>query len=103
MSLAVDKEGFLLNLSDWSKQAAQQLAAAEQVTLSPDHWLVIDALRDHYDRTELSLANRALVKLCRTQLGERFGSSAMLMELFGGSPAKTAAKIAGLPRPANCL
>jgi tRNA 2-thiouridine synthesizing protein E len=46
---------------------------------------------------------RPLVKLVKEQLGEDCGSSVYLMGLFGGSPAKTAAKIAGLPRPTNCL
>jgi len=46
---------------------------------------------------------RPLVKLVKEKLGEDCGSSVYLMGLFGGSPAKTAAKIAGLPRPTNCL
>ena len=60
-------------------------------------------LRDFFDRTETSPAMRPLVKLIKEQLGEGCGSSVYLMGLFGGSPAKTAAKIAGLPRPTNCL
>ena len=67
------------------------------------HWQVIKMLRDFYERTETSPAMRPLVKLAREQLGENCGSSAYLMGLFGGSPAKTASKIAGLPRPTNCL
>ena len=31
------------------------------------------------------------------------GQSRYLMGLFGGSPAKLSAKIAGLPKPENCL
>jgi tRNA 2-thiouridine synthesizing protein E len=46
---------------------------------------------------------RALVKLVKEQLGVEQGSSVYLMSLFGGSPAVTAAKVAGLPRPTNCL
>jgi tRNA 2-thiouridine synthesizing protein E len=46
---------------------------------------------------------RPLVKLVKNEFGQEVGSSAFLMRLFGGSPAKLAAKIAGLPRPTNCI
>jgi tRNA 2-thiouridine synthesizing protein E len=43
------------------------------------------------------------VSLVKKEFGPDKGRSAYLMRLFHGSPAKTAAKIAGLPRPDNCL
>jgi tRNA 2-thiouridine synthesizing protein E len=46
---------------------------------------------------------RPLVKQVREQLGEDKANSIYLMQLFPGSPAKLLAKIAGLPRPTNCL
>lgn len=98
-----DKEGYLLDLNDWSRDVALHLAASEHVVLLDTHWQVIDLLRDFFERTETSPAMRPLVKLVRENLGEDCGSSVYLMGLFGGSPAKTAAKIAGLPRPTHCL
>jgi tRNA 2-thiouridine synthesizing protein E len=44
-----------------------------------------------------------LVKLVRESLGEDKGTSIYLLGLFPGNPAKVAAKIAGLPRPTNCI
>ncbi|MCZ6459336.1 MAG: TusE/DsrC/DsvC family sulfur relay protein, partial [Gammaproteobacteria bacterium] len=38
-----------------------------------------------------------------SQLGAEKGTSIYLLKLFPGSPAKLLAKIAGLPRPTNCL
>ena len=98
-----DKEGFLLDLNEWSHDVAHCLAATEGLVLSDSHWQIIDLLRDFFERTETSPSMRPLVKLVKEQLGEDCGSSVYLMGLFGGSPAKTAAKIAGLPRPTNCL
>jgi tRNA 2-thiouridine synthesizing protein E len=46
---------------------------------------------------------RILVKHVRSQLGEEKGNSIYLMQLFPGSPAKLASKLAGLPKPDNCL
>jgi tRNA 2-thiouridine synthesizing protein E len=43
------------------------------------------------------------VSLVRRELGEEKGRSVYLLTLFPGSPAKLAARIAGLPRPEHCL
>jgi len=37
------------------------------------------------------------------KLGADKGNSLHLNKLFNGTPAKLAAKLAGLPRPTNCL
>jgi len=102
-----DKEGFLKNLDDWSTNVAEQLAAAEEIKLSESHWEIINLLRSFYQQHQLSLANKALVNLVKKELGSDKGNSIYLMTLFRGaskaSPAKLVAKIAGLPRPDNCL
>jgi len=46
---------------------------------------------------------RPLVKLVQESLGADKGTSIYLLGLFPGNPAKVAAKIAGLPRPTNCI
>jgi tRNA 2-thiouridine synthesizing protein E len=98
-----DQEGFLLDLNVWSETIAALLAEQEGIDLTDQHWEVLHLLRDFYQRTETAPAMRPLVKLVKDQLGEAWGSSVYLMSLFGGRPAVTAAKIAGLPRPTNCL
>jgi len=98
-----DKEGFLLDLNDWSAEIADLLAAREGLLLNDAHWEVLCLIRDFYQRTEMAPAMRPLIKLAYDAWGPERGSSIYLMTLFGGSPAMTAAKIAGLPRPTNCL
>lgn len=101
--LALDKEGYLQNLDDWSEAVAIKIARAENISLSPGHWEVIRLLRVFYNRHQIAPANRALVSLVKKELGAEKGRSVYLMRLFRGSPAKTASKIAGLPKPDNCL
>lgn len=101
--IATDKEGYLKNLDDWSEPVAIEIARNENISLSPSHWEILRSLRVFYHRHQIAPANRALVGLVKKELGEQKGNSAYLMRLFQGSPAKTAAKIAGLPRPDNCL
>lgn len=103
MACAVDKEGFLLNLNDWDEAAALQLATSENIELTAAHWEVIHLMRQFYQEFELSPAMRPMVKYVGQHLGQDKGKSIYLMKLFPGSPAKLASKIAGLPKPDNCL
>jgi tRNA 2-thiouridine synthesizing protein E len=101
--LAVDREGFLLELSDWSEAAAGALAEREGLTLTTEHMEVIRLLRQFYQEFQLSPAMRPLVKYVGMHLGAEKGNSLYLLKLFPGSPAKLASKLAGLPKPDNCL
>ena len=101
INAAIDKEGFLLNLNDWSKTIASELALSEGIKLTDNHWEIIHLLRKFYQTYELSPAMRPLVKYVKKNLGERKGTSIYLMQLFPGSPAKLVNKIAGLPTSAR--
>jgi tRNA 2-thiouridine synthesizing protein E len=98
-----DNQGFLKNRKEWSQAVAEQLAETEDIALTDAHWEIIQLLQDYYDTYDSSPAMRALVKYCRIQLGPDKGKSIYLMTLFPGSPAKIGSKIAGLPKPDNCL
>lgn len=101
--IPLDPEGYLVVLSDWSPEVAERLALEEARELTDEHWEVIDVLRDFYARYEMAPAMRPLVKAVGQALGPEKGRSLHLMRLFPGSPAKVAARLAGLPKPANCL
>lgn len=100
---ALDKEGFLVNLADWNESIANTLAENEGVQLTDAHWEVIYCLQEFFRAFELAPAMRPLIKYIGSQLGKDKASSLYLLKLFPGSPAKIAAKIAGLPKPENCL
>jgi tRNA 2-thiouridine synthesizing protein E len=102
-NIAVDKEGYLRNLSDWSEDVASAIAIEESITLCNEHWDIIHLLREFYQSFEISPAMRPLVKYVGIKLGKEKANSIYLLRLFPPSPAKIASKIAGLPRPTNCL
>ena len=102
-AVAVDKNGFLCHLADWNPQVAQELAAQEKITLTEGHWEILNLARRFYQQYQHSPEMRPLVKFTEQELGEKKGNSIYLLSLFPNSPAKLACKIAGLPRPANCL
>ena len=100
---ALDKEGYLQELGEWDEDVATILAQKENINLSAAHWEIIKLLRSFYRRHQLSPATRALINQVKRELGPDKGKSVYLMKLFRGSPAKTASKIAGLPKPDNCI
>ena len=103
MKLELDQDGFLINLQQWNNEVAIALASQENVNLSDAHWEIIYLVRTFYQRHHHSPEMRPLVKFIKLELGETKGNSLYLLSLFPNSPAKLACKIAGLPRPANCL
>ena len=98
-----DREGYLLRLEDWDPSVAELLAREEGIELTAEHWELVHLIRDFYRTFEVSPAMRVLVKHTREALGEDKGNSIHLLSLFPGSPARLLAKVAGLPRPTNCL
>lgn len=100
---AVDKDGYLENLQQWNTDVATEIAQNENIQLSAAHWEIIYLLQDFYKEFEISPAMRAMVKYTEKKLGPEKGKSIYLLQLFPPSPAKIASKIAGLPRPTNCL
>jgi tRNA 2-thiouridine synthesizing protein E len=101
--IALDKDGYLADLHDWSKEIAEALAREEGISLTPEHWEILALLRQFYTEFQLSPATRPLVKYTALKLGAEKGNSLHLNRLFNGTPAKLAAKLAGLPKPTNCL
>lgn len=101
--LEFDDEGYLADLSQWEPAVAEYLAAQEGLELTEAHWEVLYLLRDFYARFQHSPAMRPLVKAVKQALGDDKGRSIYLMQLFPGSPAKLGARLAGLPKPDNCL
>ena len=99
----LDDEGYLLELKFWDESAAVELASRESIRLTDGHWEIIRLLRKFYRRYQMAPASKALINYVKKELGADKGRSIYVMRLFGGSAAKTAAKIAGLPKPDNCI
>ncbi|QNI03041.1 TusE/DsrC/DsvC family sulfur relay protein [Halomonas sp. SH5A2] len=102
-NVTLDPEGYLVDMSDWSEAVADQLADDEGIELTSEHWEIIHLARGFYSRYEMAPAMRPLVKATQQALGSDKGRSIYLMRLFPGSTAKVVARIAGLPKPTNCL
>lgn len=98
-----DEEGYLANLSDWSTELAEAMAAQDGCEMSENHWEVVNFLREYYDEYQIAPAVRVLTKAIGKRLGKDKGNSKYLYELFPYGPAKQACKYAGLPKPTGCV
>jgi tRNA 2-thiouridine synthesizing protein E len=96
--LETTESGFLASQDDWDKDVAATIAAAEGLTLTQDHWDVIDYLREAYfEHNGEQPNNRAILKAMQEKWGGRPVDNKTLFDLFPGNPSKQAGKIAGLP------
>jgi len=99
----VDEEGFLVNLGDWTKEIAEEMAKGDDVELSDEHWEVIDFLRDYYEEYQIAPAVRVLTKAIGKKMGKDKGNSKYLYSLFPYGPGKQGCRFAGLPKPTGCI
>jgi len=93
--IAVNEEGYLTNFSEWDETIGEDLAKEAQITLTPAHWNLIHYIQDEYKK-EVPLTIR---KIGKSGVVDIKG----LYQLFPTAPLKTAAKIAGIPKPASCI
>ena len=98
-----DEEGYLTDIGQWTKELANVIATQEHINMTPEHWEVVNFLREYYDEYQIAPAIRVLTKALKKKLGEEKSSNKYLYELFPYGPAKQACKIAGLPKPTGCI
>lgn len=98
-----DKHEYLVNLDDWNEELALYIASLENITMTDDHWEVVNFVRKFYIEFKTSPAIRLLVKSMAKEFGPDKGNSIYLYKLFPKGPAKQATRIAGLPKPAKCI
>ena len=104
MECVIEKDISLLgSLAAWSEKTAGQLAAEENIQLTEQHIEILYLARQFYADYGFSPSMRPLVKLIAINLDVSKARSIYLMQLFPPSPAKITARLAGLPKPKNCL
>jgi tRNA 2-thiouridine synthesizing protein E len=103
MNIELTEDGYLKNLSDWTSEVADSLAAKQNISLTAQHWEIINLLRDFYFKYNASPAMRTLVNAVKQEYGPEKGNSIYLHTLFPDGAAKQANSIAGLPKPIRCI
>jgi len=86
----------LAEFGEWSDGAAVAIAGGLGIEMGPRHWQVVHFARDEYRVTGHSPNIRRLTIGAGVPTKE-------LYQLFPRAPAKTVARIAGLPKPVGCI
>ena len=96
-TLELDADGHLAHGTDWTREVAAALAAAEGIpALTERHWAVINYMRKEFEKNGQAPSIRKLTKESGVDTKELYG-------LFPNGPAKKAARIGGLPKPVGCI
>ncbi len=95
--------GHLANLADWNEELAQVLAERESITLTDEHWVVINYIRKFYFQYGITPMVKVLLRHMAEELGPAQAKKDHMYELFPGGPARQGSRIAGLPSPQGCI
>jgi tRNA 2-thiouridine synthesizing protein E len=95
--VSVNGEGFFEDPDEWTEEMAPEIARSSGIDdLTEQHWRVLKFMRSEYAKKGTGPTVRVLGKTSGVTVKE-------LYELFPKGPAKTAAKIAGIPKPRGCI
>lgn len=96
MPAGFDEDGFMQEISTWTRAAAQKLANNNDIgPLNEEHWKVIEFIKGYYETYQ---TGPAVVKISKaTGL-----SRVKICELFPCGVVKGGYRLAGLPRPPGC-
>jgi TusE/DsrC/DsvC family sulfur relay protein len=92
-----DPDGFLMNMSSWNRELAEELARKNDIgPLNEDHWKIIEFVKAFYQEFH---EGPPIVKISKAT----GFSSSHICKLFPCGVARGAYRLAGLPRPSGCL
>lgn len=86
---------------DWDINAAEQAAKEDGLNLSDDHWDLIRALQEYYQKVEFPK-----LRQIKDALEEKFhsrGGMKYLYQIIPGGPVAEGCRLAGLDVPAGAI
>jgi len=99
----VTEKGNLKDSSQWNEQIAAHMASKEGISLSNEHWEVINYVRKFYFEYGMAPMVRLLMKYMKEQCGPDKSSEDYLYKLFPQGPSRQGCRIGGLPEPQGCI
>jgi tRNA 2-thiouridine synthesizing protein E len=95
ITVDVNEEGYFTNPSQWTREIAVEIAKELEITLTDQHYAILEFLRNRYSSGE-ALSIRSINHSGIIDVKTFY-------QLFPGAPLKKATKIAGIPKPASCI
>jgi tRNA 2-thiouridine synthesizing protein E len=91
-----DNQGYLVDYTVWTPELGKAIAEKINLEMTDKHWQMVEFSRQEYLKTRKLPSRRKIV-------AEFCADPQELFVLFPGSPMRKISKIAGLPKPKNCL
>lgn len=90
-------DGRLEDLNAWSPEVAQAMAVQEGLTLSDDHWLVLNTMREYYKEFNVSPVMKLLKRSLRQRGAAQLTVDQHLDSIFPGGVLVQGSRLAGIP------
>lgn len=97
----INNKGFLIDISSWDEQLRDRFAEEEKITLTNDHYIVIDFLRSYFEENNEHPVVRIIIAAMVEKLGQEKGTIKYFHVLFPAGIHQTY-RIAGLPMKQSC-
>lgn len=95
VEIDVNEEGYLTDLSQWTKEIGTEIASAHEIEMTDKHWEVINWIQEQV-KGGAALSVRGIKKSGVIDIKQFYA-------LFPGGPLKVSTKIAGVPKPKSCI
>jgi tRNA 2-thiouridine synthesizing protein E len=99
----LDEHGHLKDPTQWTRAFGQAVADHEGITLTDDHWWLIEWVRAYWLRYGNPPLMRTVVQAVRDHKADPNLGSAVLYGWFSEHPIREACRLGGLPKPDWCL
>jgi len=103
MNLELDQDGHLVDYTLWNEVVAQQLADTLDLQLDAWHFQILSAVRQFYQQFGHSPATRPLIKYLMKSVDPTIDNAQLQAQFKTGLVARHLSRLAGVPKPANCL
>jgi TusE/DsrC/DsvC family sulfur relay protein len=102
-NIKLDREGYLLEPSDWNKDVACAIAEKENIIMTDAVWEVVNFVRDYYEERQSVPEHRVLLKELRNRHGKEKATRKYVYNMFPYGYGQQACKIAGMRVPLKLL
>lgn len=99
----LDADGHLMDYTLWNEEVAQQLATSLDLELTAWHFQILSAMRTFYQQYSHAPATRPLIKYLQQHIDPAINNQILQQQFNTGLVARHVARLAGIPKPANCL
>lgn len=103
MNLELDQDGHLVDYTIWNETVAQSLADTLEIQLTSWHFDILQAVRQFYQQFGHSPATRPLIKFLMKTVSSEINNAVLQDKFNTGLVARHLSRLAGVPKPANCL